>query len=664
MDLSDVDFTKISNAPPKEINLDDIDWHAALGVPKATDIASPNMMANPEQAAKAMKIAPDAGTTPVIANSNMKLATEQAQRTKAARAINDSPALQQWIEQSDNPLVTAISNDDYEKLGDFAKAMTRMGGTAPPGHRFGEETVQRGVEAFEAQGPYAHAAAAAALGDTTKEAQLREYEAKPKLPPAELLDLPGHVAGLLGGLAANYAYGGSKGAIVGGLLGTVGGPAGVAAGATIGAHAGTLFDMAQTSYGIAARNANLWRDSRGEPMGELSQQSVAIGSGALTGVIAGIAGPYAARAFSGAVTPMLMRAFGEKAVEASLSKAATNLTQAGVTGGALNVGLELAQTVPFEVARAMGSDPHSLIADPTRQIEYAKNLGKAFANGAILFGSLAGLPIGANYYMDRARIRQTVSDAQARQEAFDHAVGSLTRERSPETFADFARFTGGDNTSVKAAAVAKLRETDPTAFDYVPDVDRKIAEALPHDGDLVVPTHEYFARTKEDHHAAVAADIRSGTGLTLNEAKALEEHWVAYHGTGATFDKFDSRFRLTGEGANVYGAGHYVAERKGIAQSYYEQMAQQEHFVGNEPLDINKPEHIAAQYLDMHDNAKDAIDNIKRDIEYAEIANPDIPPDQRVFNPEPMRAAIEHINSGKPVEPMSTKLIGNCIRSA
>jgi hypothetical protein len=116
---------------------------------------------------------------------------------------------------------------------------------------------------------------------------------------------------------------------------------------------------------------------------------------------------------------------------------------------------------------------------------------------------------------------------------------------------------------------------------------------------------------------------------------------------------------LTGEGANVYGAGHYVAERKGIAQSYYEQMAQQEHFVGNEPLDINKPEHIAAQYLDMHDNAKDAIDNIKRDIEYAEIANPDIPPDQRVFNPEPMRAAIEHINSGKPVEPMSTKLIGN-----
>jgi hypothetical protein len=132
MDLSDVDFTKIANTPqPKDINLDDIDWNAALGVPKAVDIASPNMMANPEQAAKAMKIAPDAGTTPVVANSNMKLAMEQAQRTKAARAINDSPALQQWIEQSDNPLVTAISNDDYEKLGDFAKAMTRIGGNRP-----------------------------------------------------------------------------------------------------------------------------------------------------------------------------------------------------------------------------------------------------------------------------------------------------------------------------------------------------------------------------------------------------------------------------------------------------------------------------------------------------------------------------------------------------
>jgi hypothetical protein len=491
----------------------------------------------------------------------------------------------------------------------------------------------------------------------SKEAQLREYEAKPKLPPADMLDLPGHVAGLLGGLAANFAYGGSKGAIVGGLLGTVGGPAGVAAGATLGAHAGTLFDMALGSYGIAARNANQWRDSRGEPMGELSQQAVAIGSGALTAVVAGAAGPYAARAFSGAVTPLLMRAFGEKAVEASLSKAAINLTQAGVTGGALNVGLELAQTVPFEVARAMGSDPHSLISDPTRFIEYAQNLGKAFVNGAVLFAGLAGLPIGANYYMDRARIRQTVSDAQARQEAFDHAVGSLTRERSPETFSEFVKFTGGEDTAIKAATVAKLRETDPTAFDYVPDVDRKIAEALPHDGDLVVPTHEYFARTGEDHHAAVAADIRSGTGLTLNEAKALEEHWVAYHGTAATFDKFDSKWRLTGEGANVYGAGHYVAERKGIAQSYYEQLAQREYFVGGEPLDERiqrmwRP-NILISILIMQ---KMLLMILRR---FDSCRRYSIRSTLLIKNTEGLRGAIEHIREGKPVQPIQEKLSGN-----
>jgi hypothetical protein len=46
-----------------------------------------------------------------------------------------------------------------------------------------------------------------------------------------------------------------------------------------------------------------------------------------------------------------------------------------------------------------------------------------------------------------------------------------------------------------------------------------------------------------------------------------------YHGSGASFDKFDHSFMGTGEGAQAYGWGTYVTEVGGIARSYATTMA-------------------------------------------------------------------------------------------
>ncbi|HPS40282.1 MAG TPA: hypothetical protein PL124_12765, partial [Candidatus Cloacimonadota bacterium] len=49
----------------------------------------------------------------------------------------------------------------------------------------------------------------------------------------------------------------------------------------------------------------------------------------------------------------------------------------------------------------------------------------------------------------------------------------------------------------------------------------------------------------------------------------LQNH---YHGSGAFFDRFDVKYIGTGEGAQAFGWGIYVSERKGVAEDYAERV--------------------------------------------------------------------------------------------
>ena len=56
--------------------------------------------------------------------------------------------------------------------------------------------------------------------------------------------------------------------------------------------------------------------------------------------------------------------------------------------------------------------------------------------------------------------------------------------------------------------------------------------------------------------------------------KGIEERFrTVYHGSGASFDRFDHSFMGTGEGAQAYGWGTYVTEVEGIGRTYAESMA-------------------------------------------------------------------------------------------
>lgn len=70
----------------------------------------------------------------------------------------------------------------------------------------------------------------------------------------------------------------------------------------------------------------------------------------------------------------------------------------------------------------------------------------------------------------------------------------------------------------------------------------------------------------------VITDIDEGQRV-LDTFNKDARHHVAYHGSQASFDKFDHSFMGSGEGAQAYGWGTYVSEVEGIAKAYAKQNA-------------------------------------------------------------------------------------------
>ena len=73
---------------------------------------------------------------------------------------------------------------------------------------------------------------------------------------------------------------------------------------------------------------------------------------------------------------------------------------------------------------------------------------------------------------------------------------------------------------------------------------------------------------KSIKQALYSGEYKDTTGLAQAEEVNIPEFMQVYHGSGATFDKFDHSFMGTGEGAQAFGWGTYVTEVEGIGRSY------------------------------------------------------------------------------------------------
>jgi len=86
----------------------------------------------------------------------------------------------------------------------------------------------------------------------------------------------------------------------------------------------------------------------------------------------------------------------------------------------------------------------------------------------------------------------------------------------------------------------------------------------------------------------------------------------AYHGSPHAFDAFSDHAIGTGEGAQAYGYGHYLAENEGVARSYRDML-------GTRSMDLKDPDNMAAwMYHKNMGNRADAITELETSLQSAE----------------------------------------------
>lgn len=91
-----------------------------------------------------------------------------------------------------------------------------------------------------------------------------------------------------------------------------------------------------------------------------------------------------------------------------------------------------------------------------------------------------------------------------------------------------------------------------------------------------------------------------------------------YHGSQASFDKFDHSFMGSGEGAQAYGWGTYVSEVEGIAKAYAKQNAAKHGMPREYKIAQTRLNHAKYEYDKVqrsYDNSKAYIDSLKEDLQ-------------------------------------------------
>jgi len=113
-------------------------------------------------------------------------------------------------------------------------------------------------------------------------------------------------------------------------------------------------------------------------------------------------------------------------------------------------------------------------------------------------------------------------------------------------------------------------------------------------------------------------------GYARNQAGA-----IVYHGSPHKFDRFDASKIGTGEGAQAYGHGLYVAESPDVARMYQQntgRVALIDTPNGFQPLNWDKPEHQAAAHLNIFKgNRADALASPYQSQEIRDILNSGMP---------------------------------------
>jgi len=137
------------------------------------------------------------------------------------------------------------------------------------------------------------------------------------------------------------------------------------------------------------------------------------------------------------------------------------------------------------------------------------------------------------------------------------------------------------------------------------------------------------AKAPQIANALLKAGENAAARAPMNAATRNQAGAIVWHGSPHKFDRFDASKIGTGEGAQVYGHGLYLAESPEVARMYQKntgRVYQIDTPNGRQPLDWDKPEHQAAALLhNSNRNRADALANPFQSQEVRDILNSGMP---------------------------------------
>ncbi|WP_017773850.1 hypothetical protein [Paraburkholderia kururiensis] len=502
-------------------------------------VATGNLIAaqdsNPDQAARALKLAPQVGVPAPAVEQDLPEYEKQAQLVRNRQQMVDNPFLAEWV--ASNPDSARIAQDDFDKLGLISKITTAL-----------KSGAMQALDQNELGRLYNTKQLAGLTGGATPgtDAQIQQQEralaAQPQL--HGMLGGVQQLSGFATGLLDNFLHaqqmgvaGAAAGAVIGAPEGGVGALPGAALGATVGLGIGFKADMARVQAGMTYRALENVQDKEGQPLDETGKQIGALLSGALTYGLAGAGGAMISKVANEALSPFISEAVSSAMTRPTVAMAVRNFAAAavkgGISGAALNAGMEVASIAGQELAKQISpGDFNTVFNDQKTRSEALQRLADAAESGALLFGGIhsAGALVGLTG--DIMRARQSSADIAMFQQLQDGAADSLTRGRSVDAFQQFLQSqTDGspvENIYIPAERIQQLYQShgaEPGAsdplFGFVPDMQKQMQEALPIGGDVVIPTSDYIAHMAgTDVSRELLPDIRvRQDGMSVNDVQ-------------------------------------------------------------------------------------------------------------------------------------------------
>jgi len=188
------------------------------------------------------------------------------------------------------------------------------------------------------------------------------------------------------------------------------------------------------------------------------------------------------------------------------------------------------------------------------------------------------IPYGVDPGID-SLIEKTYSfDKDAFEATYKAVQKAATRERNPDVMAEFLRQHDDAKIGVSGEAIAKLYggklpEPNDGLLGWVPDLADQILQAAETGSKVLIPVADWHAKADPEVMKALVDDIQFRPGAPTKAEIALAVD--AWHGSGKEFEAFDSQYIGSGEGAQAYGYGHYVAENQEVAKQYKSKLGTQ-----------------------------------------------------------------------------------------